>query len=130
MEVRNVLNVVDLVYGLLSILSLNAQRITALFVVCSSSNGSLEIELASILILSRGWVVYSHYSTCAKVDLIVSVTVCVVLYGIDWRVGLSVVYIHGAFLLGLYCQTLHSIAMACPRVVLILTLLVGDVVHF
>ena len=130
MEVRNVLDVVDLVYGLLSILSLNAQRVAALFVVCSSSNGSLEVELASILILSRGWVMYAHYSTCSKVDLIVSVTVCIVLYGIDWRVGLSVVYIHGALLLGLNCQTLHSIAMACPRVVLILTLLVGDVVHF
>ena len=79
MKIGDVLDIVDLVDGLLSILSLYAQRIAALFIVGSPGNGSLEVELAGVLILRRGRVVNAHDGPRSKVDLIVSVTVCVVL---------------------------------------------------
>ena len=51
MEIRDVLNVVNLVNGLLAILSLDGQWVTVLFIVVASSYGSLEIELSCVLIL-------------------------------------------------------------------------------
>ena len=82
MKIGDVLDIVDLVDGLLSILSLYAQRIAALFIVGSPGNRSLEVELPCVLILGRGWMVNANDGPRSKVDLIVSVTVCVVLDGV------------------------------------------------
>lgn len=90
----------NLVNGLLAILSLDGQWVTVLFIVVASSYRSLKIELSCVLILCRCWVVDPYNGTCSKVNLIVSVTVCAVLNGIRRRRCLSVVGIHCSLLLG------------------------------
>ena len=71
----------DLIDGWLSCLSLHTDSscVAAHIVVLIAGDGTLEIELACVLVLRRGRMVHSNNGTIAKADLIVSVTVGVVL---------------------------------------------------
>ena len=73
--------------------------------------------------------VNTHNSSCAEVQMVLSVTVCVVLNSIHWGGSICVRLRHCPILLRLNCERLDSISVGRGRIILVLVLLIGDVVH-